>query len=275
MANSITLDRFSYSYPGSKEFALENVSFSVRRGGICAVLGASQAGKTTLLYALAGVLGSHFATGRAEGRISMGERDFDGLPPKIMFPEVSLVLQESAIQITGFRSTVREEIAFTLQNLAVPEEEQLGRIGDASRILAISHLLERNPRELSGGELHRVAISAILVGQPAILLLDEPARSLDSNSISLLAAALHDLRQRQTTILTDCELELPLQLAEQYVVLDRGKLVFDGSRKEFMNLVDQFQGLLPVREWLEIREEIRSNRAVMDTIPQRIHRFLP
>lgn len=275
MVDSIVFDRFVYRYPGSSEVALDNVSFSIPRGTICAVLGPSQAGKTTLLYALAGVLGSHYATGSAEGRISIDTKDFDGLPPKILFPDVSLVLQESAIQITGFRSTVHEEIAFTLQNLLIPESDQPGRIDDVAKNLAISHLLGRNPRELSGGELHRVAIAGILVAQPTILLLDEPARSLDSNSISLLTTTLRNFRHKQTTILTDCEIELPLQLADQYVVLDRGKVLFDGPRDNFMQSLDRFQGLLPVHEWLEIRQEIRSSPSLLKTIPHRIHRFLP
>ncbi|MBM4169079.1 MAG: ABC transporter ATP-binding protein [Ignavibacteria bacterium] len=275
MADAISLERLSFRYPGSSKAALDEVSFLVPEGSVCAVLGPSQAGKTTLLYALAGVLGSRFANAKVAGGLSVHDEYFDGVPRSILFPRVSLVLQESRIQITGFRSTVREELAFTLQNLQIAEPESAERIRDAAEALAISRLLDRNPLELSGGELHRVAIATVLVARPQVLLLDEPARSLDSNSVFQLSRALNSLRKSQTTLFTDADLELPLQLADQYIVLNRGKVLFTGNRGEFINSLNDFVGLLPVDDWLEITGHLRRNPAIRQTIDPRIRRFLP
>ncbi len=124
--------------------------------------------------------------------------------------------------------TVRDEVAFAPANLGW----ERSRIRDAvSRALALvdaAAVAERDPRTLSGGELQRVMLAAVLVTEPEVLLLDEPTLELDPESAARLCRLLPQLARETTLIVASADLDRMVDVAQRVVLLDRGELVADG-----------------------------------------------
>jgi energy-coupling factor transport system ATP-binding protein len=251
---------FTFRYWKGSPPALSDLTLRIRAGDVCAVLGPANAGKTTLLHALSGALGSHHRTGNVEGAITIGTDTYKPLPQTILFPRVALTLQDPYYQVSGLRDTVFQEISLTLETLGIPPPEALQRMTQVLDSLGIRHLAERKPSTLSGGELQRVALGTILVAQPEILLLDEPCNSLDTASTQKLASILCTLKGASTIVFTDVQLELALTTADQFVVLQDGHLFFVGSRSEFFDHLEDFTHLIPSRDLAGTLHAVRESR---------------
>lgn len=228
MAAQITISSLSLRYAGAVLPALSSLSLEVEEGTCVGVIGPTGAGKTTLLHALSGILGKHHRDAVAEGTLMIAGRAFQDIPRDVLFPAVGLALQDPVVQLSGVCETVREEINFTLDNLGrrAPSATYLESLADG---LGISRLLERNPTTLSGGETQRVALATILIAQPRILLLDEPAVSLDSNAQDRLRRILRSMKGTTTIILTDTRLDFPLAVCDQIVALEHGEVIYNGT----------------------------------------------
>jgi energy-coupling factor transporter ATP-binding protein EcfA2 len=226
--------------------ALAHVNLTIAPGTICAILGPTNSGKTTLLQAIAGALGSHHHDALASGTIAVGNDVFSPLPDNVLFPTVGLTLQDPYYQLSGLRDTVAEEISLTLESLGIPDTEIEYRTAESLASLGLTHLAHRKPSTLSGGELQRVVLANILVARPPILLLDEPANSLDGIAQRRLASIICALKGSTTVVVADYQLELAMMVADQFVVMDGGRIVFTGDRNHFVDNIPSFQSLLPV-----------------------------
>ena len=226
--------------------ALTNVSLTIAPGSVCALLGPTNSGKTTLLHAITGILGSHHRDAIARGQIKVGDDAFAPLPDRVLFPTVGLTLQDPYYQISGLCDTVVEEISLTLETLDIHGSDIPSRVMALLDKLGLSHLAHRKPSTLSGGELQRVALANILVAQPPILLLDEPSNSLDGTSLRRFASIVCGLKGSTTMIVADYQLELAMLTADQFVVMDGGKIIFSGNRLHFIDNLSGFRALLPV-----------------------------
>ncbi len=220
---------FTFSYRGSQVPALQGATLVVPEGQFCAIVGANGAGKTTLCYTLAGFMPQFFA-GEYEGRIRIGGQDALEIAPGQLAGKVGLLFQNPFNQISGARFTVREEVAFGLENLGVPQDEMNRRIKEALATTGLEALPDRSPLRLSGGQQQRLAIASVLAMQPSILVLDEPTSQLDPAGSREVFAALNRLAdERQTTIvLTEHKLEWVANFADRVVVLAKGRIVADG-----------------------------------------------
>ena len=246
MAHALAVSDFSFQYWNDSPKALTNVNLTVAPGKICALLGPTNSGKTTLLQAIAGILGSHHRDAIAEGTLTVGDEIFTPMPRHVLFPTVGLTLQDPYYQISGLRDSVQDEIALTLESIDLPTSEIRDRVSKLLDTLGLLHLAERRPSTLSGGELQRVALANILVARPLILLLDEPSHSLDGAALRRLATILCALKDSTTMIVADYQLELPLMVADHFVVLDEGRVTFSGDRAHFIDNLAAFLHLLPV-----------------------------
>ncbi len=260
MALEAVISHFSFQYWKDAPFALSDVTVSFPSGSVTAVLGPTDAGKSTLLHAVSGILGSHDSQGIANGTMRIGDSFFGPLPKSVLFPTVGLTIQEPYFQVSGLRETVIEEIMLTLETLGVAR----GDAEDRSRILlkqfGLVHLASRKPFTLSGGELQRIALATIVVAHPPILLLDEPSYSLDGLALQHLASMIRSWNGDTTVVLADCQLALAMATAEYFVVLNEGKVQFTGNRKEFFGTMENFSSILPVERWVRVRRDMTVHR---------------
>ena len=223
------VERLSFAYPGGGP-ALEDVSLTVEPGELVALLGPSGSGKSTLLRALAGLV-PHFHGGRFSGSVEVVGMDTRVRRPADLAGTVATLFQDPEDQVVMTR--VDNELAFGLENLGVPPAEIPGRAAAALASVGAAHLAGRNVAELSGGELQRVCLAAVLALEPRLLLLDEPTSQLDPEA----ARALLDLA-RASGIAVVCSEQrpaLPLERADRVVFLDCGRVLVDAPRERALD----------------------------------------
>ena len=246
MALELTISNLSFQYWQHSPKVLRDINLRVPSGSICAVLGPTNAGKSTLLHAIAGILGAHNREAIAHGQIQVANDVFTPLPNKVLFPTVGMTLQEPYFQISALRTNVLDEVCLTLESFDLPRSEIRRRAQQILADLGLSEFSDRNPVTLSGGELQRVALANVLVANPEILLLDEPCNSLDGNAQKRLTTIIRNLKGSTTTILADYQIEFAMSVADHFVVLNSGTIDFQGGRAELTKHLSDFSALLPV-----------------------------
>ncbi len=231
----ITIEHLTYTYPATGRPALQDLSLHIPAGQFCAIVGANGAGKSTLCYALTGFV-PHFYRGRMEGRLQVAGHDIAVTPPSALVGLVGLVFANPFNQITGACYTVREEVAFGLENLGVPPAAMEQRIAQALALTGLTELADRSPFALSGGQQQRLALAAVLAMQPRVLVLDEPTSQLDpvgTREVFTVLAALA-AQQDTTVVLVSHALEWVATHADRVIVLMAGRLVADGPPAEVL-----------------------------------------
>jgi len=231
--NILSLDHVTYSY--QSYLALEDVSFLVKAGEHIVILGANGSGKSTLLQLLDGLYypteGIYKAFERKIQPEVFKNREFQ----KKFRGSIGFVFQDPDVQL--FNPTVWDEVIYGPLQLELPQEDIVKRGNDALNILGISHLKDRSPHKLSGGEQKKVAIASILSLDPDIWLFDEPTASLDPRSQSVLVDFVYYLREQKKTIITATH-DIPLvsEIADRAIVLSEShRLVFDGPVKKVLS----------------------------------------
>ncbi|MDQ2586668.1 energy-coupling factor ABC transporter ATP-binding protein [Saccharothrix yanglingensis] len=223
----IELEDVSFTYPTGSEPALSHLSLSVPAGQVCGVVGANGSGKSTLAGVIAD-MAPRVTGGELTGSVAVAGRSTAGTAPREPAPPVGLVMQNPFTQMSGAKFTVREELAFGLENLGVPRAEMVRRIDRVVELLGLGRLTDRPPFELSGGQQQMVVIGSILVMEPTVLVLDEPTSQLDPDGVALVFEALRALEDDDVTVvLVEHRVEQLAELADRVVVLDRGRVVLD------------------------------------------------
>lgn len=226
----ILLSNIHYRYPDTNGFkVLQGIDLTVDKGEYLLLCGGSGSGKSTLGYLLNGLI-PHFFGGTLEGMVSILGRDTANLTVEDLFSTVGLVFQNTDAQL--FNSTVENEIAFGLESLgrkASEIEKEIRRIAVA---VGISHLLDRSPEALSGGEKRLVAIASVICLAPPVLVLDEPLAHLGWQGAARVRRILRRLhRQGTTVVVIEQRVEAVLSDATRCVVMEQGRILFDGPPK--------------------------------------------
>lgn len=230
----IEVEALSYKYPQAGKSALRNVSLQVEQGEFVALVGANGAGKTTLCYALTGFV-PHFFRGEMQGRVTIAGLQTGESALEDIVLEAGLVFQNPITQLTG-KLTVREEVAFGLENLGVPPEEMLVRVERALALVGGSSWADRSPMELSGGQQQRVALACMLVMEPKVLVLDEPTSFLDPQGAHEVFSAIRTLSQRgMTIIMAEHNLEWIAQETDRVIALADGRVILDGPPADVLS----------------------------------------
>ena len=230
----IRLTDVTYSYPDASRPVLERISLDIAPGTITAVAGASGAGKTTLAKLIAGFI-PQVDGGELSGTVVVGGREVAALSLAEAVAQVGLVIQNPFNQISGARYTVREEIAFGLENLGTPRAEMAQRVAEVAALLRISELLDRSPYALSGGQMQLVAIASMLVLRTPVLVMDEPTSQLDPAGTRLVFDVLDQLQRAGTTVVIfEHKLELLQQHADRLLVIAGGGIAADGPATELL-----------------------------------------
>ena len=195
---------------------LQGVSLSAGPGEAVALLGPTGSGKTSLLMALAGLL-----------EPSKGTVLLDGEPLRDQLPaarrRIGIVFQNPADQF--FNPSVYDEVAYALRTMGLREDVVRERVLRVAARLGIEGLLDRHPSRLSGGQQRLVALASVLVYEPEILLLDEPATYLDGRGVATLLALLREHRRRGgTVVFATHSVDLVLEAQARAYVLRDGRL---------------------------------------------------
>jgi energy-coupling factor transport system ATP-binding protein len=214
----IDFQHLTYTYPGTDQPALRDITLSVPEGGFALLVGPSGCGKSTLARCVGGLV-PHFSGGALRGKLSVGGHDPVALGPGGMSRLVGYVFQDPEAQAVMDR--VEDEIAFALEHAGLPRQEMRVRVEETLDLLDLAALRDRALESLSGGERQRVAIAAALALRPRILVLDEPTSQLDPQSAEDVLQALvrlnHDLGL--TILLVEHRLERVLPFVDQVIVL--------------------------------------------------------
>jgi ABC-type Fe3+/spermidine/putrescine transport system ATPase subunit len=201
--------------------ALDGVSLEVPPSACVVILGPSGCGKTTLLRVVAGLETPDSGEIWIDGvRATGAQRRF--VPPHER--RTGFVFQDLALWP---HLTVRQSLGFVLGGRRIPSPDRTRRVEEALRMVRIETLIDRYPHELSGGEQQRVALARAVVGEPRILLLDEPLSSLDAELKTILREELARLHRRLqlTTVYVTHDREDATALADSLVEMRGGRVV--------------------------------------------------
>jgi energy-coupling factor transport system ATP-binding protein len=231
--SQVKFSQLSYTYPNAVRMALRAVSLEIQAGSFNLVIGESGSGKSTLLRCLNGLV-PHFTGGAITGNLVVEGLNPVAEGPSRMALVVGMVFQDPEAQFVLDR--VEDEIAFALENAAVPRAEMRTRVQEALVQMEIESLKGRKISSLSGGEQQRVAIAAALVLRPRILVLDEPTSQLDPESADEVMNALSRLNREGglTIVLAEHRVERVLPWVEQVISVAHGEVISGAPRDVLM-----------------------------------------
>lgn len=230
----IEVEHLKYRYPHTERLALDDVNFCAEKGDFIGILGANKAGKSTLCQALVGLVPNMFR-GAYGGRVQIGDACAADTPVSELCRRVGLVFQNPFNQLSGAADTVFAETAFGLQNFGVPREEIFARVEESLRMMDMWDYRDRNPFDLSGGQVQRVAIAGILAMRPEVLVLDEPTSQLDPQGSEEVFRVVERLAKTGITIfMAEHKLEKLAAYCSRILLLDQGRqLAYDTPQAVF------------------------------------------
>ncbi len=214
--------------------ALDDASVKIPEGKMTAIIGQTGSGKSTFVQHLNGLLVPTAGELEILGRKILPGMKIRDL--KELRRQVGLVFQFPEYQL--FEETIAKDIAFGPKNFGVPEEDALEQV---KRILPVVGLdetyLDRSPFDLSGGQKRRVAIAGILVLDPEVLVLDEPAAGLDPQGSREMMELFSDLNRKEgkTVLLVTHDMEHVLKYCDHVIVMDQGKVAREADVQEFFS----------------------------------------
>jgi len=224
----LTLRGIGYRYAGYAAAVLHDIDLTLADGEIVGVVGANEAGKSTLSLVASGLAPGSIGGGLT-GTLTIDGVDMAKRPLHEFSTRVGIAFQNPATQLSGVTGSVFEEVALGPMNLGLPGRETVERTNAALATLGIGDLAEREPRRLSGGQAQLVVIASLLAMRPAHLVLDEPTAQLDPEGTRLVGEALRELAATGTALLIiEHKTDLLDALCSRIVVLDAGRIVLDG-----------------------------------------------
>ena len=193
--------------------AVEEVSLTINKGEIFALLGGSGSGKSTLLRMLAGF------ERPTEGRIFLDGEDITDLPPYER--PINMMFQSYALFP---HMTVAQNIAFGLQQDKLPQAEIDARVAEMLKLVHMTQYAKRKPHQLSGGQRQRVALARSLAKRPKLLLLDEPMGALDKKLRSQMQLELVSIIEKSgvTCVMVTHDQEEAMTMATRIALMDQG-----------------------------------------------------
>ena len=230
----ITVENLRYRYPHAKELALDGLDFSVEKGEFIGIIGENGAGKSTLSQALMGLV-PQFYKGAYGGTVMVDGIEAGRTPVAQLCGHVGLVFQNPFNQLSGAKDNVYEEVAFGMQNLGVPAEEMKNRVEEALKLLDIWQYRDRNPFDLSGGQMQRLAVVVSDICGKELLVFDEPTSGLDLKSMEEVGTLTRSLAtQGKVLLIITHDIEFMMRICTRILFIRDGEIVEDlsGGQKE-------------------------------------------
>jgi energy-coupling factor transport system ATP-binding protein len=273
----ITLEQVGVFYDDAERPVLADVSFQVPEGDLALVVGRTGSGKSTLLGTINGLV-PHFTGGVLTGRVVVDGIDVRTTRPREMAAVVGVVGQDP---LAGFvTDTVEEELAYGMEQLAVPPATMRKRVEETLDLLGIAELRDRALRSLSGGQQQRVAIASVLTAHPRVLVLDEPTSALDpvaaEDVLAILARLVDDLGV--TVIMAEHRLERALAFAHRLIHVRENGSVEAGSPDDVIKeceLVPPLVELGRTAGWDPLPLTVRAARRAAAPLRERLAGLTP
>lgn len=251
----IEIDQLTFGYT-KHHFAVNELSLSIHKGEFVCILGHNGSGKSTLAKLLIGLLRPRGGTITIDGEV-LSEETVDDIRKKI-----GIVFQNPDNQFVGV--TVKDDIAFGMENHLIPRDEMLQRIDTYTKIVSMDKFLNHNPEQLSGGEKQRVAIAGILAMDPEVIIFDEATSMLDPKGVGEVNQVIADLKGKKTIIAITHNLEESLQ-ADRVIVMNEGKIILNGTPREiFENKKVLKSAHLDILEGMKVLQYIEQYQAFKD-----------
>ena len=230
----IVVEHLKYKYPLTDKLALNDISFTIEPGEFIGIVGKNNSGKSTLCQALVGLVPA-FYKGAYGGKVYIDHVEVAKSDISEMCKKVGIVFQNPFNQVTGSKISVYEEIGFGLENMGISRTEMIERIDEAMELLDISKYKDRNPFDLSGGQMQRMAIASIIAMRPEVIILDEPTSQLDPQGSEEVFQAVQALSKKGISIImVEHKIEKIAQYSDKVMLLNDGKLIdFDTPQKIF------------------------------------------
>lgn len=228
MANAIDIQHLSYTYPEATKPALNDVSFAVPAGEWWAIIGHNGSGKSTLAKNINGLLAPE------AGKVTVAGMPLTEQTVWDIRAKVGIVFQNPDNQFVG--ATVQDDVAFGLENRAVPRAEMLTRVQAALEAVNMQAFATREPARLSGGQKQRVAIAGIVAQRPDIIILDEATSMLDPAGRLEIIDLIKQLRRQQALTVLSITHDIDEAAGADHVLL-----LDDGQVKEIGTPAEIFQ----------------------------------
>lgn len=225
---------FSFRYKTQKEFTLKDINLTIHEGEKVLLLGPSGCGKSTLSNCINGLIPFSYP-GEIKGSCKIAGQETSSASIFRLSNTVGTVLQDSDAQFVGL--SVGEDIAYELENDAMPRQQMLPMVDQAANIVGMQDFLSHVPYNLSGGQKQRVALAGILHGDVKILLFDEPLAALDP-CMGMFAVDLIDRihrEQQKTVLIIEHRLEDVLyRHVDRIILMEKGQIVADTTPDELL-----------------------------------------
>jgi energy-coupling factor transporter ATPase len=256
----------TYTYPGAIKPSIKEVSMTINKGDFVILTGPSGCGKTTLCRCFNGLI-PHFYNGNLEGKIEVACLTVADHKIHELARHVGLVFQNPENQL--FALSVEKDVAFGLENFAMPRDEMRKRVDWALQMAGITELSERPPHELSGGQQQRVAIASVLAMQPDIMILDEPTSFLDPVGAQKIFEVISELNKKLgiTIILVEHRLDLAAKYANKVIVMDEGRVVLNGTPREIFTSEEARLIGVGIPKATKLYQHLKQNGVHLKTAP--------
>lgn len=256
----------TYTYPGATKPSIKKVSITINKGDFVILTGPSGCGKTTLCRCFNGLI-PHFYNGNLEGKIEVAGLNVADQKIHQLARHVGLVFQNPENQL--FALSVEKDVAFGLENFAMPRDEMRKRVDWALQMAGINDLGERPPHELSGGQQQRVAIASVLAMQPDIMILDEPTSFLDPVGAEKIFEVISELNKKLgiTIILVEHRLDLASKYANHVIVMDEGRVVLNGTPREIFTSEEARLIGVGIPKATRLYQQLKQNGIRLKTVP--------
>ena len=249
----LRMEDVSYQYEPDARPAVSHVTLEVERGSFVAVLGHNGSGKSTL----AKLMNALFLP--TEGRVLVC--GMDTLTEERVWNirrHAGMVFQNPDNQIVA--NVVREDVAFGLENLGVPQDEMVRRVEAALSAVRMSEFAETAPHMLSGGQKQRVAIAGALAMEPELIIMDEATAMLDPSGRAEVLATVRKLnREKGMTVVWITHFMEEAAVADRLVVMNDGSVALEGTPRQVFSRVEEIKALgLDVPPMAELAQTLRD-----------------
>ena len=252
----LSFENVSYSYPNQEGKAVENISFKIKKGEVVSLLGYNGSGKTTLSKLMCGILRDY------EGSIKLNGMDIKEMPDESLYRYFGIGFQD----FTKYSLPLRENIGFGMVEKMSDEEEikkamEKGNLGEMIETLPngadtiIGKEFDNTGQDLSGGQWQRVILSRAYMGEPEVLILDEPTASIDALEEMRMLMHFKDIVKNKTALLISHRIGFA-RISDRICIMKEGAIVEEGTHDALMAQKGHYCELFTAQQKLYTAKEI-------------------